>query len=109
MGLLNQGWLYLTVAIVVEIAATSALKTSEGMTRLVPSVFALAGYGVSFFCLARALQSLPLGVSYAIWSGVGIVSLTLIGVFVYQQTLGTAELVGTGLILAGVLVLYGSG
>jgi small multidrug resistance pump len=106
---LNQGWLYLTVAIVVEIAATSSLKSSEGMTRLVPSVLALAGYGVSFYCLARALQSLPLGVSYAIWSGVGIVALTLIGVFVYKQSIGSAELIGTGLILAGVVVLYGSG
>jgi small multidrug resistance pump len=106
---LNTGWLFLTVAIVVEIAATSSLKSSEGMTRLVPSVLALAGYGISFYCLARALQFLPLGVSYAIWSGVGIVALTLIGLFVYQQTLGTAQLIGTGLILAGVLVLYGSG
>jgi small multidrug resistance pump len=109
VDVLNQGWLFLTVAIACEILATSALKTSEGMTRPLPSLFALAGYGVSFYCLARALQTIPLGVSYAIWSGVGIVALSLIGVFVYRQTLGTAELIGTGLILAGVLVLYGSG
>jgi small multidrug resistance pump len=106
---LNQGWLYLTVAIAIEIVATSALKTSDGMTRLIPSAIALAGYGVSFYCLARALQTLPLGVSHAIWSGVGIVALSLIGVIVYRQTLGSGEVVGIGLILAGVLVLYSRG
>ena len=89
--------------------ATSALKASDGMTRLVPSLVALLGYGVAFFCLSRALQTIPLGVSYAIWSGVGIVALTLVGLFAYRQTLGLGELIGTCLILAGVIVIYRHG
>lgn len=103
---MKQGWLLLAVAIVCEIVATTALKSSEGMTRLVPSSLALAGYGIAFLCLSRALQTIPLGVSYAVWSGVGIVALTLIGVLVYRQSLNMSEMIGTGLILAGVLTLY---
>ena len=89
--------------------ATSALKVSDGMTRLVPAIVALVGYGVAFFCLSRALQTISLGVSYAIWSGVGIVALTLVGMVVYRQELGLGELVGTCLILAGVIVIYWRG
>lgn len=106
MALLNKGWLFLAAAIAIEIVATSALKASDGMTRLVPSIVALLGYGVAFFCLSRALQTIPLGVSYAIWSGVGIVALTLIGLVVYRQALGLGELIGTGLILTGVMIIY---
>jgi multidrug transporter EmrE-like cation transporter len=84
---LNWSWLFLAVAIVCEVVATTALKSSEDMSRIVPSAIALAGYGIAFFCLSRALQTIPLGVSYAIWSGVGIVALTLIGLVVYRQAL----------------------
>lgn len=101
-----SGWTYLAFAIASEIAATSALKASDGMTRFVPAVISLAGYAVAFFCLSRALQTIPLGVSYAIWSGAGIAVLTLIGVFFFRQTLGAADMIGTGLIVVGVLVLY---
>ena len=79
------------------------------MTRLVPAIVALVSYGVAFFCLSRALQTIPLGVSYAIWSGVGIVALTLVGLFAYRQTLGLDELIGVCLILAGVIVIYRHG
>jgi small multidrug resistance pump len=100
--------LFLAIAITGEVIATSALKASDGMTRLVPSLVAIMGYGVAFFCLSRALLTIPLGVSYAIWSGVGIVALTLIGVFAYRQPLGFGELAGTCLILTGVMVIYWS-
>jgi small multidrug resistance pump len=103
---LTSGWTYLAVAIASEIAATSALKASDGMSRAVPAVIALTGYGIAFYCLSRALQTIPLGVSYAIWSGVGIAVLTLIGVVFFRQTLGMADVIGTALIVAGVLVLY---
>lgn len=101
-----SGWTYLALAIASEIAATSALKASDGMTRLVPAAISLTGYAIAFFCLSRSLQTIPLGVSYAIWSGVGIAVLTLIGVVFFRQTLGAADVIGTGLIVAGVLVLY---
>jgi len=105
---LTKDWLFLAIAIVAEILATSALKASDGMTRVVPSIVALTGYGVAFFCLSRALLTIPLGVSYAIWSGVGIVALTLIGLFFYRQTLGFGEIAGTCLILTGVIIIYWS-
>ncbi len=101
-----SGWTYLALAIASEIAATSALKASDGMTRLGPAAISLTGYAIAFFCLSRSLQTIPLGVSYAIWSGVGIAVLTLIGVVFFRQTLGAADVIGTGLIVAGVLVLY---
>jgi len=106
---MTAGWLFLGIAIASEVLATSALKASDGMSRLVPAAGSLAGYAVAFFCLSRALQTIPLGVSYAVWSGVGIVALSLIGVFVYRQAMGVHEIIGTGLILAGVLVLYWRG
>lgn len=105
---MTKDWLFLAIAIVAEVLATSALKASDGMTRVVPSIVALTGYGVAFFCLSRALLTIPLGVSYAIWSGVGIVALTLIGLFFYRQTLELGELAGTCLILTGVMVIYWS-
>ncbi len=103
---MTNGWLYLGIAIFCEVVATSALKSSDGMSRIMPSTVALIGYAIAFYCLSRALQTIPLGMSYAIWSGVGIVALTVIGLVLYRQPLGTSEIVGMALILAGVIVLY---
>lgn len=98
-------WLLLTLAIVAEVVGTSALKASEGFTRLGPSVLVLVGYGVAFYCLSLVLKSIPVGITYAVWSGLGIVLITLTAWWLYGQTIDTAGFIGMGLILAGVVVL----
>ncbi|AZY50031.1 DMT family transporter [Bordetella avium] len=98
-------WLYLALAIGFEIIATSALKASDGFSRLLPSIITVAGYMVSFYCLSLTLRELPVGIAYAVWSGVGIVAISLIGVFFFQQTLDLAAMVGIALIVAGVIVM----
>lgn len=101
----NMNWLYLGIAIVTEVIGTSALKSSDGFTRLLPSVVVIVSYVISFYLLSLTLRSIPVGIVYAVWSGVGIVLLALIGAFFFKQTLDTAAIIGIGLILAGVLVL----
>jgi small multidrug resistance pump len=95
----------LAVAIVCEVIATAALKSADGFTRLWPSLLVIAGYALAFYALSIALRTIPVGVAYAIWSGVGIVGIALIGRVVFGQVLDAPALVGIGLILAGVLVL----
>ena len=102
---MNKAYLLLAVAIVAEVIATSALKTSEGFTRWIPSAIVVVGYGVAFYCLSLTLHTIPTGIAYAIWSGVGIVLVSLIGWTVFGQTLDGPALAGIGLILAGVLVI----
>jgi small multidrug resistance pump len=98
-------WLYLGIAIVSEVIATSALKASEGFTRLWPSVLVIVGYGGAFYFLSVTLSSIPIGVTYAIWSGAGVALVSLVGWIVYRQRLDLATLVGMGLIVSGVLVI----
>lgn len=98
-------WICLCIAIAGEIMATSALKAAQGFTRPVPSLLVVVGYGAAFWCLSQALRSIPMGIAYAIWSGVGIVAISLIGLFVYGQKLDLPALVGMALIVAGVLVI----
>jgi small multidrug resistance pump len=100
-----QHWLILAIAIVSEVIATSALKASDGFTRLLPSVVVVVGYGIAFYCLALVLRTLPVGVVYAIWSGVGVALIALVGWLLYGQALDLAAIVGIGLIVAGVAVL----
>lgn len=100
-----NAWLQLLLAIVAEVVATSALKASEGFTRPWPSVVVVVGYSVSFYCLSLVLKTIPVGITYAVWSGLGIVLITLAAWWLYGQTIDTAGLVGMGLILAGVVVL----
>ncbi|NYT64129.1 multidrug efflux SMR transporter [Alcaligenaceae bacterium] len=100
-----MSWIYLAVAIAAEIVATTALKASDGFTRLYPSLLTVVGYSLSFYCLAIALRVIPVGVAYAVWSGVGIVAISLIGYLLFKQALDTAGLIGIGLIVAGVVVL----
>jgi small multidrug resistance pump len=95
----------LAIAIVAEVIATSALRASEGFTRLVPAVIVLIGYGISFYCLSLTLRSLPVGIVYAIWSGVGIVLITLVAIVLYKQVPDLPAIIGLGLIVAGVVVL----
>lgn len=98
-------WLYLTIAIVSEVIATSFLKQSEGFARLWPSFAVIAGYGLAFFFLSLTLRTIPVGVAYAIWSGVGIVAISGIAWVVFGQKLDLAAVVGITLIVSGVVVL----
>lgn len=95
----------LAVAIVAEVIATSALKASEGFSRLAPSLVVVLGYGVAFYCLSLTLRSIPVGIAYAVWSGVGIVLISAVGWLVYGQKLDAAAICGLALIIAGVLVV----
>jgi small multidrug resistance pump len=96
---------WLGLAIVAEVIATSALKASDGFTRLWPSVITVAGYGIAFYALSLTLRTLPTGIAYAIWSGVGIVLISAIGWVWFRQALDLPAMVGMGLIIAGVLVV----
>lgn len=100
-----NGALYLSIAIVGEVIATSFLRASAGFTQLLPSVVVIVGYCITFYCFSLALQTIPVGIGYAIWSGVGIMLVSIIAYFAYGQTLDAPALVGIGLILAGVLVI----
>jgi small multidrug resistance pump len=98
-------WILLGFAIVTEVIGTSALKSAEGFTRLLPSVIVIISYSISFYLLSLCLRSIPVGVVYAVWSGIGIILLALIGAFFFRQTLDTPAIIGISLILAGVVVI----
>jgi small multidrug resistance pump len=100
-----QPWVFLSVAIVSEVIATSALKASEGFTRLWPTLVVVAGYLSAFYFLSLTLKTIPVGVAYAIWSGVGVVLITLIAWVYFKQALDTPAIIGLSLIIAGVIVL----
>jgi small multidrug resistance pump len=95
-------WFYLAAAIGLEIIATSALKASDGFTKPWPTTILIAGYIGAFYCLSLALKTIPMGVAYGIWSGVGIVVISLIGYCLYRQALDLPALLGIALILARV-------
>ncbi|MFG0332906.1 MAG: DMT family transporter [Maioricimonas sp. JB049] len=98
-------YLYLAIAILAEVIATSALKSSQGFTRLLPSLVVAIGYAAAFYLLSLCLQKFQVGVVYAIWSGAGIVLIALIGLLVHQERLDLPALLGLGLIIAGVVVI----
>jgi small multidrug resistance pump len=98
-------WLFLSIAITSEVIATSALKSSNGFTQLWPSLVVVAGYAAAFFFLSLTLRTIPVGVAYAIWSGAGIVLVTLIAWLAFGQTLDGFAMLGLALIVAGVIVL----
>jgi len=100
-----MAYVYLTIAIVGEVIATSALKASEQFTRLWPSLLVVAGYGCAFFFLSLVLQSIPVGIAYAIWSGLGIVLVAIAGAVIYGQVPDLPAIVGMVLITAGVVVM----
>ena len=100
-----QTYLLLFVAIVAEVVATSALKASENFTRLVPSAMVVAGYAIAFTCLSMTLKTFPLGVAYAIWSGVGTALVAVVGWLVYKQQLDLPAIAGIALIITGTIIL----
>lgn len=99
-----MAYVYLTVAIVAEVIGTTALKASEGFTKLVPSLIVVVGYAVSFYGLSIVLKTLPVGITYAVWSGLGIVLVTLAGAIAFRQVPDGAAILGMGLIVAGVFI-----
>ena len=98
-------YVYLAVAIVAEVIATTALRAADGFTQLWPSLISIVGYVVAFYFLSLTLRSMPVGIAYAIWSGVGIVLISLAGWLIYKQLLDLPALIGMGLIMAGVIVI----
>jgi len=100
-----KSWLYLLVAVVAEVIGTSALKASDGLSRLWPTLLMIGAYGIAFFCLSITIRIIPVGIAYAVWSGIGIVLITLIGWLYFGQRLDTSAILGICLIIAGVVVL----
>jgi multidrug transporter EmrE-like cation transporter len=98
-------WLVLFIAIAAETVATSAMKSSEGFTRLFPSILVVVGYAIAFYFLSITLRTIPVGIAYAIWSGVGIVLITLVGWTLFGQKMDAPALIGMGLIIAGVVTM----
>ncbi len=98
-------YFYLMIAIIAEVVATSALKAADEFTNLVPSLIVILGYVVAFYCLMLSLREIPLGVAYAIWSGVGIVLVAVVGYFYYKQSLDIPAIMGIALIILGVFTI----
>jgi small multidrug resistance pump len=98
-------WVYLITAIVSEVIATSALKASTGFTKPLPSVVVVIGYLVSFYFLSLTLKTIPVGIAYAIWSGVSVVLISVVAWLLYGQKLDLPALIGMGLIISGVMVI----
>lgn len=101
-----MAYLYLAIAIVAEVVATSALKASEQFTRLVPSLLVVVGYGIAFYFMTLVLRTIPIGITYAVWSGVGIVLVAIVGAVLYRQIPDIPAIIGMGLIIFGVVVIH---
>lgn len=98
-------WLFLGAAIISEVIATSAMKSSEGFTKLVPSIVVVLGYITAFYFLSLTLKTIPVGIAYAIWAGLGIVLIAAVGWIVHGQKLDIPAMLGMALILLGVVVI----
>ena len=98
-------YLYLALAIIAEVAATSALKASEEFTKIIPVMIVIVGYGIAFYFMTLVFRVLPIGITYAIWSGLGIVLVAIVGFLFYKQTLDIPAIIGMGLIISGVIVI----
>jgi multidrug transporter EmrE-like cation transporter len=97
--------LFLVLAIASEVAGTAGLKASQGFGRMGPSVWAVIGYALAFYFLAQSLRYIPLGIAYAIWSGLGTVGSVLLGLLIWKEILGPIHVLGIALIVVGVVVL----
>ena len=100
-----MAYFYLAIAIIAEVAATSALKASAEFTRLVPSLIVIVGYGVAFYFMTLVLRTIPVGITYAVWAGLGIVLVTIVGAILYKEIPDLPAVIGIGLIVAGVVVI----
>jgi small multidrug resistance pump len=98
-------WLYLSIAILAEVIATSSLKAAEGFTRLIPSLIVVFGYGTAFYFLSLTLRTMQVGTAYAIWSGVGTVIISIVAWLLYNQKLDAPSILGMALIISGVIII----
>ena len=98
-------WLYLSIAILAEVIATSSLKAAEGFTRLIPSLIVVFGYGTAFYFLSLTLRTMQVGTAYAIWSGVGTVIICIVAWLLYNQKLDAPSILGMALIISGVIII----
>lgn len=103
---MNQGWALLLAAIVTEVCATTALRAAAGFTRLGPSVIVVVGYAIAFWLMSRAIQTLPLGVAYAVWSGLGTIGAVGTGWWIYGERPGPLVALGVALVVSGTAVLH---
>ena len=102
---MSQPWTLLLLAISAEVIGTSFLRLSEGMTRPLPTLLVFGAYAIAMVLLSRVVLSIPLGLTYALWSGIGTVVIVLVGRFAYSQLLNPTQLIGIGLITAGVVLV----
>ena len=100
-----MGNIYLAVAIISEVIATSALKSSNGFTNLWPSVLVVVGYGIAFYMLSLVLETMNVGLAYAIWAGLGIVLVSIVGAVMYKQVPDLPAILGMVLIVVGVVII----
>ena len=98
-------YLYLIIAIVAELIGTTFLKKSNGFSELIPSILTIVGYGIAFYFLSLTLRDIPVGIAYALWSGIGIVLITIVGIVAFKQVPDLPALLGILLIVAGVIVI----
>ncbi|RKF26226.1 DMT family transporter [Micromonospora globbae] len=104
-----MAYVLLGIAIAAEVAATSLIKATAGFTRLGPTLACLAGYGLAFVMLAQAVKQIPVGVAYALWSGLGTATIVAIGAVFLGEPLGAVKIIGIALIIVGVVILNLSG
>ncbi|MCM8532168.1 MAG: SMR family transporter [Lentisphaeraceae bacterium] len=100
-----KDYIWLAVAIVFEVGATTMLVKTKEFTKVIPSIAVIIGYILSFYCMSFSLRTIPVGISYAIWSGIGITAISLIAYFSYGQKLDLPAILGMSLILSGVLII----
>ena len=101
-----MGYWYLAIATIAEVIATSALKSSEGFTKLGASLIVIIGYMVAFYFLSLVLKTVPIGIAYAIWAGMGIVLVAIVGAILFKQIPDLAALLGMAFIIAGILIMH---
>ena len=101
-----MAYLYLGIAILAEVIGTSALKASREFTNSVPGLIVVVGYGAAFYFMTLALRSIPIGITYAVWSGIGIVLIAIAGAFLYKEIPDLPAIIGMGLIISGVAVIH---
>jgi small multidrug resistance pump len=102
---MNNAWVLLLFAITSEVIGTSCLKLSEGFSKPIPTLVVLVSYATAMLLLSRVVQTIPLGITYALWSGIGIVAIVLVGLFAYKQVPSPGQLVGIATITAGVIIV----
>ncbi|PWR74545.1 DMT family transporter [Methanospirillum stamsii] len=100
-----MNWIYLLISIIAETIGTLALKSSDGFTRIIPTIVVIIGYVIAFFCFSLTLREIPVGLAYAIWAGAGIIMTTILGFFIFKQTLDYPAIIGIFMIVLGVVVI----